>query len=473
MPSLRTRTACAVSTLVVTAASAGLVPLRATATTTDAHALDGFVVEALAVSPAYARTGLVVAAGAMVRGCTAKCNQVWLSHDGGATWTRAAAKGWDAGNPVIAVDGRGREVLFSGTSEAVQRSDDLGATWSDVGGGGIPAASPAYASDRLVAVAGASDYTLRNGVSSPVKGSGGAMTDSGWAFAPASTSGSTQPALLLAGVDSARKPAVARCNRSFSCGSPVALPVADSFAGAPTLATSSAFALDGTVFANTAEGLFKSTDGGGSFAAVTPPMAGVRHLATVTVALSPRYQEAGPDRRVWEAVVAFQRTAQGEQVTGDLFASRDGGATWTGAGAAGPFAHGATAVAVAPDGRVFAGIAPTLSGGLLCSTDANHWAAACPAMVPQVRSASAVSGASTGACAGTGCAARAQPQGMHGAAAGGVAAAAAGANLSPASKTLAGPGGGLLPLAVIAAVAGLLVAAVLARALRRRRAQPS
>src|SRR5258708_29351025 len=74
--------------------------------------MSGMTVNALAVSPAYMRTGVIVATGAPVKTCTSACERLMVSRDHGDTWQQAAATGWKGGRPVITVDRDGHEVLF-------------------------------------------------------------------------------------------------------------------------------------------------------------------------------------------------------------------------------------------------------------------------------------------------------------------------------------------------------------------------
>jgi hypothetical protein len=401
-----------------------------------------------------------------------------VSRDRGATWQAAAGAGWGGGTPVITQDGAGKEVLFTGTSSGVQRSDDLGATWSNVGAGGNPSVSVSFATDQLVAVAGKGDYIVRGSASQAVTGSGGSMSDGYWAVMPGFPSSGARSPVLLGGIDSAGKAMVERCDSSFSCTSPTILGTADAFAGPPHMLPSTAYAQDGTVFAHTAEGVFKSVDGGTTFVPVTPAVPGATRTATAMTALSPQYRESGPDRRVWEAVIAIQGTGKQMTVAGDLYSSTDGGTTWTALGRPGPFDKGATAVAVAPDGRVFAGVGPTGGGGLLCSQDGKTWAGSCGgAAAPAAAAGSSGSGQSqqhAGGCATASCATAAPVTGGDPAAAAGATAASpsatpAGGALAAASGQGSSSGGGSRGL-LIGALAALLVAAGgVSMVVRRRR----
>src|SRR5207302_4613949 len=64
---------------------------------------------------------------------------------------------------------------------------------------------------------------------------------------------------------------------------------------------------------------------------------------------------------------------------GGVYRTTDGGTTWSALYSPGPFDSGASAVAVAPDGRLFASFLSSYGSGLLCSVDGGaHWSATCP-----------------------------------------------------------------------------------------------
>lgn len=364
----------------------------------------------IAVSPAYMKTGSVVAVASDLNGCRSSCAHLWVTHDGGSTWRRSPGS-WSGYRPTIAVDGSGHEALYdvNGTS-GLLRSDDFGATWSTVGGSGNPAVAPTYARDHTVAVAGARDYVLRDGKSQPVTGSNGAMSDASWMFAPTFPSSGQQPPVLLGG-SNASAPQVSRCDVSYACGTPVPLPAPGTMAGTPLLLPSSDFANDGTVFAQTAQGIYKSGDGGRSFAPIQLPTMGAQTVATPMLAVSATYQERGTDRHAYVAVLEIKGSGQTQSAAGGIFGTADGGATWSPVASPSQFDYGATAVAIAPDGRLFGGYDGQFGGGLLCNSDGKTWQASCP---PVGTTSAQGNGSSTratqtaGACT-AGCAVAAAP----------------------------------------------------------------
>jgi hypothetical protein len=475
MTLVRTRATVIGAAAVALAAVAAVAPTRVTAA--SAPALNGVSVQTIVVSPAYAHTGVVVAVGTQGYPCKSNCYHMWVSRDRGASWQQAAVGGWKGGSPIMAVDGSGKEHIFTGVSGGVQRSDDLGKSWSDVGAGGNPAVSPSYPSDSLLAVAGTSDYTLKGGSMQTVSGSGGTMSDGYWAVMPGFPSTGSLSPVFLGGVNSTGKATVEHCTSSFSCSGPTVLPVTDAFAGAPLVLPSTTYVHDRTVFAHTAEGVFKSTDGGATFVPVTPPVPGATHVATSQTALSPSYSENGPDRRVWEAVIAVKGTGQGMTVSGDLYSSTDGGTTWKGVGSPGPFDRGATAVAVAPDGRVFAGAGPTVGGGLLCSPDGTTWMGYCPGSSQNTSATSSSSGQQhAGGCTGSAC-----PTGAASTVSGSstVDSASSSSQGDPNTGLISGPGhnpsggGGSALRVVLGVIAAILAAGSVVSFVVRRRRQTS
>ncbi len=393
-----------VASLAAVCAAAGGGAAAVAAEAASPSAIGDALPVSIAVSPAYARTGLVVVSASRAGGCSSNCGQLWLSHDRGDSWTRVDRSGFSGAHLGVAVDGGGHEILFASTSSGVERSEDLGATWTSVGGAGIPTVSPDFAHDLLVAVAGKPDYVVRGGGSQPASGSAGTMADADWAI-PSGYSAPGRFAPVLLGGLSGSVPTVERCTTAFACSAPAPLPAPDSFAGPANLATSSAYAQDGGVFAQTADGVYKSTDGGASFTPMVLPTAGATHVGIGMLATSPTYAEGGPDRHVYVALMVVHGTGKSMTVSGGIDASSDGGATWSPLGPTSPLDHGAMSVAAAPDGRVFAGYFGPSGAGLLCNPEGRSWRAGCSAVQP----AAAATGAGTALpgsrpCTGTACA---------------------------------------------------------------------
>jgi hypothetical protein len=364
----------------------------ATASTTRPSAIGTENVLWLAVSPAYSKTGLVAAVTSQVVGCVADCIHLWVTHDGGYRWKRAKAAGFGGGQPVITVDSAGAEVMYNRGTTALQRSVDGGETWVDAGPQGAPA--PVPGPDAAVVVAGETNYILRGGTVQPVAGSGGMMSDAVFALAPGFPSSGSHPPALLVGTDKqSERTTVQRCTAGLSCQGAASLlgtakfsaPGSISYQTPPDFFFSSNYAKDGVAFVRTAKFIYKSSDGGATFNAlkvVDNIAASTGHLM---MALSSSYKEGGPVRTAYVALYqTFLRPGGGAGAynAGGVYRTSNGGATWQEVGTPGPFDVGATAVALAPDRRLFAGYLQVTSqgsyGGLLCSSDAGKtWHAAC------------------------------------------------------------------------------------------------
>lgn len=422
----------------------------------------------IVVSPAFARTQVILT---VASSSACNCVHLWLSRDGGITWTHQAATGWSPGRLADAVDGSGHDVLFTAGSAGLQRSGDLGANWTTVGPSGMATPSQGYATDATVAVAGTRDYLLNHSSATAVSGSGGHFADYEFMLAPGFPDGGPYAPALLSAYDGHAKTAqVLRCSTSLSCSLPVPLP-GPPLTGAPLLMPSTAYASDGTVFALMAANIYKSTDGGATFSPIT-----VGQTADVTgtndLALDPGYREHGGDRGAYAAIVQWNTKVRGNTF-GGVYRTVDGGATWTRFGAGGPLDQGAGTVAVTPDGRVLAGYQQPLGGGLVCWTGSS-WAATCPAAV-------AAGAGHAAQCTSTSCTHSAAPvaAGGPGGASGSDVAPAAAATQAPggdAAATLDAAGAGGTPshtpqVAVAVVVMLLLGAAATGRALMQRRSR--
>jgi photosystem II stability/assembly factor-like uncharacterized protein len=340
-----------------------------------------------AVSPAYLKTGLVLALSAQRHQCFDKCVHQWASRDGGASWAHPKASGWSfGGRMVMTVDGNGRETIFNRGKSELERSDDLGETWTKVGPVGNPTPFPTYAADGAVAVAaGASDYVLRAGAVQTVAGSAGAIDDRLFVFSPAYPDSSKYPAALLVGADKRTgRPVIQQCKADFSCTGNTILRGTGAMTTPPALFPSVDYALDGVVFAQAGTVIYKSTDGGVTFSPLEVANNGASATAFPMMAVDPRYKEAGPVRTAYAA--AFQefekQLPSGGKLDynkGGIYRTTDGGTHWGKVGSPSPFDYGAIAVGVAPDGRLFGGYAHGYVGGLLCSSDGGEtWKPFCP-----------------------------------------------------------------------------------------------
>ena len=371
------------------------------ATPSPAQAASGVgdeVVRWIDVSPAYTHTGTVIAMSA-ASGCSSDCIHLWSTHDGGATWSRLAAAGWQHGEPVIAATGN-QETLFATGSDSLQRSDDGGASWHKAGPLGSPGVSPRYAQDGTVAVAGGSgsDYLYRRGSTSPITGSGGRYHDLGFTYAPGPSSGGHSPVLLSAADPKTGSPYVGQCSADLSCQTILPLPKPEPMSGGAFLYPSPAYAGDGTVFARIQTNLYKSVNGGTAF----QPLAVGDPTAQATgfegLALDPAYDDRGANRVAYTAIIQLFADPK-HKPSGGVYRTSDGGTTWSQLAPGTSLDSGATALALAPGGRLFAGYMQNdgAHGGLLCWEN-GAWKAACTPVHLE-----AANPGQTGACSASSC----------------------------------------------------------------------
>lgn len=349
------------------------------------------VVNWIEVSPAYARTGLVLATSQPDTACSQRCDHLWVSHDRGENWRQVRAEKWDGGRPVLALDASGQEVLFANSGSGLLRSRDAGESWDVIGPAGFPTPASDFTSTGTIAAAGGNDYLLRDGARSPIRGSGGAYDDQVFWLMPAD--GGSASGGLLVGRDRATSlPVIETCNAEFSCAQPGALPKATIFSLPLWITASGDYAKDKVLFVQSGRGIYKSHDGGRTFEQLQIGDSAAVATATPMLAVAPDYSETGPHRTVFVALLEVTKDGRGtDQARGGVYRSDDGGGSWSSVGPGSPLDGGASAVAVAPDGRVFAGY---LSGtvrhsGLLCFGPSRSWQAGC---TPPSKPAAAAAG---------------------------------------------------------------------------------
>jgi photosystem II stability/assembly factor-like uncharacterized protein len=458
--------------LAAAAQSATVVPVRAASMPASAIGNEG--VRWIGVSPAYSTTGLAMAMS-VAAGCSSDCNHLWATHDGGSTWQRLPARNWQGRQPSFALAGDGHEVLFARGTSTLQRSDDGGQSWRDAGPGGTPSVSPRFTSDGSVLVAGGGhDWLVTPASTSAVAGSSGGYADLSFMFAPSYPASGNYAPVLLSAMDSQHAtPQVLRCTADFRCDRATPLPP-QSAPAAAQLVASSAYASDGTVFANLGTGLAKSTDGGATFAPLLVGDPTAEATATGMIALDSAYHEGGTDQVVYASVLQLFHDPQ-KPPSGGVYRSGDGGRTWSRLGSPGPLDGGATAVAVAPGGRVFAGFVRNsgMASGLLCWTG-REWATACaspraPAGSDAHSSPAACSTGPCGATPGAGAGAAGASTGGQGGQVGG-SGSGRDTGVAAASPSTSTPGGSMRIAAPLGAVAVLLVLIAAVRgAISRRR----
>jgi RNA polymerase sigma factor (sigma-70 family) len=315
-------------------------------------------------SPGYEKDHTLFAAGDF--GClrTTWCEVLFISRDGGATWIRPLAKRFCGTTillpPAYPADPR----IFAMGLCGLQVSSNGGASF-DVA---LPlygpvAISPLFnAGDPRILIGGSviTEYWADHGIAKPARLIG--PTDVAQvAFSPAYAADRT---IFVGGArpDSygGMRPTVNRCV-DLVCDSVVF----DEGVESAWIRPSPAFARDKTVFAfDRKDKLFRSVDGGKTFAVSTPSFA---------------------RRGVWrDLLVAADGTLLAAFLNGfgtpnGVYRSRDGGATWTGISVPLPgFGDGVSELALLPDGRLIAaGI-----NAIACSTDSGRsWKSRCPSSV--------------------------------------------------------------------------------------------
>ncbi|MHB8573152.1 MAG: sialidase family protein [Candidatus Dormibacteria bacterium] len=345
-------------------------------------------VQMLAVSPAYARTHLVLVGGDTFQCNPKPCTQLWATRDGGGSWSELAAANWTAAQLSIAVDGSGRELFFGSGDRGLQVSRDGGASFQDIGiAKGLATATPDYAHDSTVALAASSrDYTWVDGPRQQhqVPGSNGAMVDLAFAFDPAYTTSESGYPVFLGGLvpqgQGNYQAEVARCDSGFRCAAPLAL---TGGYGATQPVVSPHFSDDQTVLAFSQDQLYRSTDGGASFAPVVivAPQANTT-TAVRDAAFDWNYSGAGADRTIYAAIGQVVQDPSGGKPTvhGGVFRSEDGGSTWSQVGPGSEMDTDARAVRSTSDGRLFGVYLDDFGsrGGPLCSADGQTWQRSCP-----------------------------------------------------------------------------------------------
>jgi hypothetical protein len=336
----------------------------------------------------------------------------------------------------------------------------------------------------VAVAAGSADYLLQSGASKPIPGSGGAYHDVDFMFSPTFPSGGRySPVLLSAADNSSGLPVIQTCNATYQCTGATTLAGSSTFSIPVSLVPSTQFSADGTVFARAGTGIYKSTDGGTTFAPLTVGQTNASKTSIPSMVLAPGYAEHGSVRTAYAAVLQIfgLGTSHGTS-SGGIYRSEDGGTTWSRLGSPSPLDTGATVVAVAPDGRLFGGyIAPSSqSAGLLCSTDGTTWTASCPATRTDAQSGGSASshgasnpGGQTGAQSTPG--AGTSGGGATPGAAGGVGSAGNGSGGQAPAAASTGGGAGGSPLKYVALALALVFvgAAVASQLLRRRRQDPT
>ncbi|MGQ0432453.1 MAG: sigma-70 family RNA polymerase sigma factor [Microthrixaceae bacterium] len=295
----------------------------------------------------------VYAAGSGRGGCqAARCPAIFRSDDAGATWSRLAADGYLGGvlliPPAHPADGR----IFVAGPFGLQVSEDGGRRFTNITDVGGPAAmSPGFSDGDPRILIGAAPGWVYNDADKSVTpltslSPPPASLTRTFAFSP---SYGTDGRVLVGGT---RTPlggtdvsTVTLCDAE-SCLSTAAL---DSLSGAPEILVSPGYAADGVVFAWRSNGLYRSNDGGHSFAKVALPTDGFVEMVV-------------SDGRDGFMMVMSARL--NGHAGGGIFASADG-LSWSRV----PLAVDDVLAAIRIGPRLIAAPAWTAGGGLRCSED--------------------------------------------------------------------------------------------------------
>jgi len=335
------------------------------------------LVSKIVVAADYGRSYVAYGVATAVE-CQSACARLLRSVDGGVAWPAAPARGWEGGSVVSTPAGIG-ELLVAATPTAVGTLVARGESFERASdGGGFLSAAPVAGGVEAAVASGGAVTTIRLPGGRPTRHQAPALGNnvsvllaSGYPNARG-----VAPAVLAAGSDPVTgMPAVARCDASFACDAPVVVPndrkdVARVFA-------SPRVDRDGVVVALPTSGsLSVSTDGARTFsrATVRPLVPGDVTVAVQDVAFSPDFDLAARRGRAYAAVVAVHAEPdETRTVLGGVYASTDL-VTWTALGGPSRLDRGATAVAAAPDGRVFAAYLDVKDGGgILCAAPGRSW----------------------------------------------------------------------------------------------------
>jgi len=374
----------------VAAVTAGLALVLPCATMPAAAAAPdaarGVSVTAITVAADYMRSHAVYAM-ARVPNCQAACAELLRSRDGGATWTKARARGWQPGG-LTSVMFHGAAALIAWWQNTVALSLDGGDTFTPYTASGSPSAAAADGDNvDVLSADGSGAHLLTLPAASDRTVSGAPGLDSASIELTTAYPGTSAhvPAAIALGVDHASGSArLEPCDASLSCAAPIPVPSGGAIVSSP------AFSHDLTFFLLGAQSLLRSSDGGHSLAPITVVAPGPETVITSVTGLvfSPDFDRTTHRGVVYAGVISVSRATHGGSVSGGVFRSADAGATWVRSSAATDFPGGVSALALAPDGRVFAGTYEfgNGAGGVYCSAGGDSWSDGCPAYPSPARS---------------------------------------------------------------------------------------
>jgi hypothetical protein len=329
----------------------------------------------LAIDPLNTRTLYAATNGC----CSPSLFGLFKSTDGGASWSQAGSAGWPlaaANNPLLltatalAIDPRNSGTVYAGTGAGIYKSSDGGASWGAANTGLLTAG---YNGTNLQILSLTVDpqnsntaYALKyNGIFK--------TTDAGASWNPVNSGLPASVGVIALGIDpqntSILYAAVGQCT---PCVNSVVFKSTDGgqswVSSGLTNAGTTVLAIDpmkqGTLYAGTATGVFKSGDGGATWSAFNRGLtaSSVSSLAvdpgnwgTLYVAADNRVKKSTDGGNHWNEVYSAPRTDDGRSIYpasilaidpgnssnvyigiggnsdggGGVFRSADGGATWS------------------------------------------------------------------------------------------------------------------------------------------------
>ena len=319
----------------------------------------------IAASPNYENDHTLVASGRVPCAATV-CAVLFISHNGGATWTQQAADGFTGYDVILPPDFPRDPRIFAMAPEGLEMSKNLGLSFKvALPVQGEAAISPLFdAGDGRLLVANASviEYWPESGLAKPAVMIGPAGR---WLTVEFSSTYRLDRTVFVGGirvVNGEVRSAVYRCSDDI-CGA-TDLPGATD---APWIRVSPRFSGDHLAYAFTPYSLYRSTDGGSSFAGVSVAVdPSTSYIRDVLVG------GAGTEGSVLMAVQSSRALRSG------IYRSTDAGATW--ARIVVPlsgFRLGVASFERAPSGRLFA---LGITRGLVCSDDGGRtWQSRCAA----------------------------------------------------------------------------------------------
>jgi len=314
-------------------------------------------------SPNYERDHEVYASGLSFEGCASLCPALFHSNDGGAHWTRLGAFGFEGGDVMLPPSYPDDRRIFVGGPHALKVSSDNGGTFTPLTpAGGYTAMSPAFsAGDGRILVGAIPGWIYHDDTKAVTpfdmvpQSTSAALS---FAYAP------TYPRdhrIVVGGVD----PSPAQNATVSACDGSACTPAAmlEGSTGTPAVMTSHRYSTSGLAYAWDVDKMYRSTDGGRSFAPLhLPAQAGIEAVAE--------------DAQGGLYLGLLQIGAHG--TTGGLFVSHDFGTTWQQLGRGTALDRGALSVIALPSGNILVGPYANRGGGLQCSSDGGRtWATRC------------------------------------------------------------------------------------------------